>query len=218
MIIGYNTYMKTFFIVIIVVLFVWIVWSFFTDSSLESPTYIVLEKKAGYEIREYDSHIIAETTVSGNASNSTGKAFREIGGYIFGENTENQSIAMTTPVTTAQASTVIEMTAPVTTETKDNMMTMSFMMPSRFNLDNLPNPNSNNVSFREVPSGTFATIAFSGRASTQKRLKKTQQLTELLKRDGVSIVSEAQLLQYDRPTKFPLLQKNEIKIEIQNYE
>ncbi|MFT6829650.1 MAG: hypothetical protein ACJAV6_000483, partial [Candidatus Paceibacteria bacterium] len=36
--------------------------------------------------------------------------------------------------------------------------------------------------------------------------------------DDISAVSEGQLLQYDRPTTFPLLRTNEIKIEIQNYE
>jgi hypothetical protein len=208
--------MKTFLIVIAVILFVWVVWSFFTDSSLETPSYTVIEKKAEYEIREYDSYIIAETTVSGNSS--TGEAFRELGGYIFGGNTNNQSIAMTAPVVTEQTSTVIAMTAPVATETKDNMMTMSFMMPSKFNLDNLPNPNSNNVSFREVPSGTFATLTFSGWPTNQRRIKKTELLSQLLKRDDISAVSEGQLLQYDRPTTFPLLRTNEIKIEIQNYE
>jgi hypothetical protein len=214
----YNTYMKIFFIIIAVVLCIWIVWSFFADSNLESPGYTVLEKKAGYEIRKYDSYIVAEATVSGNSSYSTGEAFRELGGYIFGGNTDNQSIAMMTPVVREQDSTVIAMTAPVVTEEKGNMMTMSFMMPSEFNLGNLPKPNSKNVVFREVPAGTFVTHLFTGWVTNARRINKTKKLERLLEHDGIPAISEAQLLQYDRPTKFPLLRTNEIKIEIEAYE
>lgn len=211
--------MKTFIILIAIILLIWIVWSLFMDQNLESPRYIVLEKSSGYEVRQYDSYIIAETTVSGNSSASVGRAFGELGGYIFGGNIEDQSIAMTAPVTTTEPeSTVIAMTAPVATETKEDMMTMSFMMPAKYNLGNLPKPNSRNVTFREVPSGVFATYSFTGWATNSRRIKKTNDLKKLLERDGVTTMGEPQLLQYDRPTKFPLLRTNEIKIEIKDYE
>ncbi|MFT5359904.1 MAG: hypothetical protein ACI88L_000369 [Candidatus Paceibacteria bacterium] len=216
--IGYNYIMNTFFIVIAIFLLVWVIWSLLMDQNLESPKYIVLEERNGYEIRKYDSYIIAETTVPGDSSSSTGQAFGELGGYIFGANTEKKNMAMTTPVSTEEKSKIIAMTAPVTTEKKGDMMTMSFMMPSEFTLDNMPIPNSNNVVFKEVPPGIFATYSFNGLATKKRRIHKTTELMMLLERDNVEVSSEPQLLQYDRPTKFPLLKTNDIKVKIGSYE
>jgi len=186
----------------------------FADNNLESPKYRVLEKKKGYEIREYDSYIIAETTVIGNQSNPTSQAFRELGGYIFGANTVDEKISMTAPVATQRESTTISMTAPVAMQQSDESMTMSFMMPSKFTLENLPTPNSQSVSFRKIPAGNFAVLTFSGLATNKKRLLKIEKLRKLLKADNILSISEPQLLQYDRPIKFPCLRTNEIKIEV----
>jgi hypothetical protein len=205
-------------IIILIILGIWIVWSIFADKGLESPKYSVLKKHSSYELRKYDSYIIAETTVSGDLSTSTRGAFMELGGYIFGGNTENESIAMTAPIKTEQQGRNIAMTAPVATEQNDENMSMSFMMPSKFTLENLPKPNSKNVSFKEVESGVFAVSSFTGWVSEKKRLKKNEQLFYALKTDGISTVGQFQLLQYDRPFKFPYLRKNEIKIQVDNYE
>lgn len=210
--------MKLFLIVVIALLLAWIIWSFSADNNLETPKYTVLEKRDGYEVRRYAPHIIAETVVSSESSNPTSAGFRELAGYIFGDNTANQSISMTAPVTTETVSTKIAMTAPVVTETSNDSMTMSFMMPSKYTLENLPNPNSKNVFFREVPSGTYAVLTFSGQATEAARLKKTSALENLLERDNLTTTSKPQLLQYDQPGKFPLLRTNEIKIMLTNYE
>lgn len=206
--------MKTFLIIILSLVAIWIVWSLFADSNLESPRYSVLDKRGGYEIRKYDSYIIAETTVK-DSSNSSGNAFRELGGYIFGANTIDQEISMTVPVATQQESVSIAMTAPVATEQVNEMMTMSFMMPSEFTLENLPTPNSDKVSFREVPAGTFAVLRFSGLATNGRRISKTEKLNDLLRKDKITVSSGGQLLQYDQPIKFPWLRTNEIKIEVE---
>jgi hypothetical protein len=204
--------MNILMIIIVIFLFVWILWSSFADTNLESPRYICIERKSGYEIRKYDSYVTAETTVMGN---SQGLAFRELGGYIFGANRGNKNIAMTAPITTQQTGQSIAMTAPVTTKKINNMMTMSFMMPSEFTIKNLPTANSENISFQKVPSGTFAILSFTGFAGDKKTAKKIKKLQKILQRDGITILSEAQLLQYNRPTMFPLLRTNEIKIEIE---
>jgi DNA gyrase inhibitor GyrI len=207
--------MKIFLIIITALLIIWITWSFFADANLESPQYIVLEKKEAYEIRKYNPYIIAETTVGGDTGQPMNGAFRELGGYIFGANIDNKSIAMTAPVTTEQQNKVIAMTAPVVTEQNDEGLTRSFMMPSEFTLENLPTPTSKNVSFREIPTGTFAVLRFTGWASNNIRESKTEKLLSLLERDDLIIISEPQLLQYDQPIKFPWLRTNEIKVEIE---
>jgi hypothetical protein len=195
---------------------VWFFWSLFLDRKNESPKYSILKKNRGYELRKYKSYIVAEVTVPGGPSNPTGKAFRKLGGYIFGANKTRASIAMTSPVvTTKDKKQIIAMTTPVVTQQDKNFLTMSFMMPSRFTLKNLPIPDSKDINFKEIPEGKFAIISFSGWVSASKNKKKIRKLKSILLKENLKIIGEPQVLQYDRPTKFPLLRKNEIKIQIQ---
>jgi DNA gyrase inhibitor GyrI len=199
------------------ILAIWVVWSLFVDKGIESPKYTVAEKKSGFEIRTYQSYLVAKVEVEGNLSNSTGKAFRELAGYIFGGNTKNQKLAMTTPVTTEQIGKKIAMTAPVETTQSEEKMTMTFMMPSEYTHEMLPKPNSTQITFEEVPSGNFAVRKFTGWANDRSRIKQTKILSKLLENAGHITIGQAVLLQYDRPFKFPYLRTNEIKIEI-NYQ
>jgi len=205
--------MKLFILTLFILIATWIIWSAFAGDNLESPEYTVLEARQGYEIRRYQPYIIAETTVS-NDEPSMNSAFRILAGYIFGGNSIDQNIAMTAPVTTEKIGESIAMTAPVATEKTNDGLTMSFMMPSQFNLENLPKPNSENISFKKVPAGKFAVLSFSGIVSEKIRLKKIEELRQLLEEDTIEFENKAQLLQYDQPLVFPLLRTNEIKIEI----
>ena len=94
-------------------------------NNLERPSYTVLQKlTGGVEIREYESYLIAETTVAGTAPGSgrtsaTGSGFRTVAGYIFGKNKPKAKMAMTAPVrtTTKTGGEKMAMTAPVRTTT-----------------------------------------------------------------------------------------------------
>ena len=52
--------------------------------ALETPEYKVLERRDGFEIREYAAHIVAETEVDGDGKNAGEEGFRRIARYIFG--------------------------------------------------------------------------------------------------------------------------------------
>ena len=71
----------------------------FQSDKIETPKYTVLKKYDEFEIRQYDSMIIAQTILpssSYDASSSMG--FRRVASYIFGGNNKNESISMTAPV------------------------------------------------------------------------------------------------------------------------
>jgi SOUL heme-binding protein len=55
--------MNTFLIIIAVALVIWIVGTLFAIRGIEEPQYTVIEKREGYEIREYASYIVAEVEV-----------------------------------------------------------------------------------------------------------------------------------------------------------
>ena len=46
--------------------------------------YSVVEKRDGYEIREYRSYIVAEVEVEGDMKTAMNAGFRQLAGYIFG--------------------------------------------------------------------------------------------------------------------------------------
>ena len=78
-------------ILIIAGIFVlWSIWGYL-GSRVEQAEYSILEKKKGYEIRNYPAHIVAETTIS-NATynNAMNSGFSIVAGYIFGGNTKKE--------------------------------------------------------------------------------------------------------------------------------
>ena len=90
--------MKTLLIILAVIVLIWIAYGYFS-SRVKEPKFGVTEKKDGYEIREYAPYIEARVKVAGEYREAMTTGFRILAGYIFGGNTQKQSIAMTAPVT-----------------------------------------------------------------------------------------------------------------------
>lgn len=201
---------------IIVLLLLWTVGSYLVVKTIEKPAYTVLEKRDGYEIREYESYIVAETIVSGNRQEALTKGFQIIADYIFGNNASKNSIAMTSPVLESQTSEKISMTSPVlSTENSLESRTISFVLPSKYTLETLPTPNNAAVTIREVPSHKVAVLKFTWYATTPRIEKKKETLISLLENDQVLVTGDIQVAQYNPPLSMPLMLRNEIIVPIE---
>jgi len=199
---------------VIAALGVWTIGSYLAVRNLEEPAYTVAEKRAGYEIRTYDSYIIAQTQVTGNYSQALNQGFRRIADYIFGNNTAQSSIAMTVPVL-ENTSEKIAMTVPVTTSLEDSQTrTVSFVLPSKYTLATLPAPNNPQVTLTEVPSRTAAVLRFNWYATENRVTSKKVLLEELIKKDGLVPAGATQVAQYNPPLSMPLTRRNEIIVPI----
>jgi SOUL heme-binding protein len=178
--------MNTFLIIISIALIIWIVGTLFVIRGIEEPSYIVVEKRDGYEIREYASYIVAEVEVEGDMRTAMSDGFRHLAGYIFGGNTTKSSIAMTVPVmATTRASESIAMTAPVMdTLSSSGKHIVAFTMPSKYTLENLPKPDNANIRFRLVENSQRAVLRYTWYATSSRVDEKKKLLTELLTRDG----------------------------------
>jgi len=199
----------------IAVLLVWAIGSYLVIRNLEEPSYTVLEKRDGYEIREYSPYIIAETEVTGNYSTALNQGFSRIADYIFGNNTSNTSIAMTAPVLENE-SEKIAMTVPVVTSLDDTQArTVSFVLPSKYTMDTLPTPNNPRVTLTEVPGRTVAALRFSWYATEARVEKKKALLDSYLTRDDVTKIGSVQVAQYNPPLSMPLTLRNEILVPIE---
>lgn len=207
--------------VVVVLLGGWVLVGVASVSGVESPDYDTVTKAAGYEIRAYPPMIIAETVVEASYRESINQGFGRVANYIFGNNTAEESIAMTTPVLhepveAAQEprSEKIAMTTPVLHEPVEQGYALAFVMPSEYTMDTLPRPNREDVRLREVPARTVAVLKFRGYAPERTAERKTRTLLERLERDGVEVIGEPFVAQYDPPWTPPFMRRNEIQVEV----
>ena len=59
--------------------------------AVEKAGYQVLEKDGRFEIRRYETQVVAETFVEGDFENAGDEGFRRLYGYISGKNRRKQS-------------------------------------------------------------------------------------------------------------------------------
>jgi hypothetical protein len=201
---------------IVVLVLLWTLGSYLIVRTIEKPAYTIVENRDGYEVREYGTYIVAETTVSGDRQKALTSGFQIIADYIFGNNVSKKGIAMTAPVLESQASEKISMTSPVlSTESTAGDRVIAFVLPSEYTLETLPVPNNTAVTLREVPAHTVAVLQFTWYPTPARIEKKKEKLISLLERDTVTPTGNIQVAQYNPPLSMPLMLRNEIIIPIE---
>jgi len=141
-----------------------------TLMATEEPKYKVVEKVGRIEIRQYEPYMVAQTKVNASFDQAGNQAFRILFQYISGANKTQTSIAMTAPVAqTKSTGTSIAMTAPVAqTKDSDGSWNVSFMVPSEFTPETVPQPTDSRVSIVAIPGSLVAAINTSGFWSENK--------------------------------------------------
>lgn len=166
----------------------------------EKQKFRVILKEDRFEIRFYPSATLA--TIYSNATNYKGLAsngFRKLARYIFGGNEQKQSISMTAPV-------IMNMT--------EKGSTMSFVMPEKYNNNELPTPNDKSIDIQQSKPVYVASISFSGYATDAKIKSNKEQLEQMLKDKHIKMVGEYSFLGYNAPYDF-FGRTNEIIIPIE---
>lgn len=184
-------------IVVSVILIGFIFYSF-KVKDIEMPKYRVVKKLGEVEIREYPSWILAQTSLKKSDYDQEGSnGFRTVAGYIFGGNQSQQKIAMTAPV-------IMKM---------GDSASMSFVMPSEYNMQDLPTPSNNQVKLIQENSKILAVIRFGGYSSTDKIKKYADQLYSELKSNKLETRGELLFLGYNAPWDVTN-RRNEVAIEL----
>lgn len=188
-------------------------------SKIEEPKYEVVRDYGEFELRRYQSTIVAETVVDGEFSSSSNIGFRRLANYIFGDNKSKVTMDMTRPVTAAAESLPsekISMTAPVSQVASGHgRWIISFTMPSAYTMATLPEPLDPAVQLREVPGATYAALRFSGFNSATLVEEKTACLRSLAAKENVRLQDRVIYARYNPPWKPWFLRRNEILIETQ---
>jgi DNA gyrase inhibitor GyrI len=179
-------------------------------ATVPEPAHKVLSKNAGYEIREYDGYLVAETTVSGPWKEALNEGFRRLFSYISGNNEGRSKVAMTAPVLSGEPDK-IAMTAPVLQEaTTGDGQVVSFIAPASYTMETIPVPKDPRIRIRQVPPFTAAVLRYGGWTDPGKIEKKTEELRSLLARDGRTPVPPFLSAQYNPPWTIPPFRRNEI--------
>jgi len=187
----------------------------FTVMAIEEPEFISIEKKDAFEIREYQSKLIAQVLVTGTFDSASNKGFRLLADFIFGNNKTNEGskkIDMTAPVITHDASERIEMTAPVISEETERGWYISFNMPKQYTKETLPVPNNPEVKIIDVPKEKFAVITFSGLVREKKYAEILNLLNEEMKKRNLEPKGPPILARYNPPWTLPFLRRNELML------
>jgi hypothetical protein len=192
--------------------------SVFGIRSEETPSYQVLMSDGNKEIRSYAPYIVAKTVVQGEYRTAQTEGFRILAGYIFGSNEQKQNISMTAPVVqeSRPQSQKIAMTAPVVQESQKEGWVMTFMMPSKYTMADLPKPKDSRVILEQVPAKIIATIRFSGSRAPKNNSKKGEELLQWLQQQkSYKVVSGPSTAGFDPPWTIPWFRRNEVHYEVQ---
>ena len=129
--------MKTTLFIIIITTILFLMYSFGNSSNnIEQEQYVILKKIDNIEIRQYRESVNA--SYYSEEKSERNNYFRNLAGYIFGDN---------------DANTNIDMTSPVTMKLYGNRE-MMFRMPKIYTIDNLPKANNPKINFLTINPST----------------------------------------------------------------
>lgn len=193
---------------------------------LETVKFKVLRRMYEYEIREVEPYFVAEMTMPGRNGFDFGgasQAFNVLAAYLFGKNSGNESMEMTTPVyirKTRSDGERLNMTTPVIMKQSGDLdkWQMSFVMPSKYGAK-LPLPKDPSVKIKEVPRKVIAVGAFSGFVTDEEVKHRESKLRDALRSNTEFQVKNNALVevaQYNPPFTLPFTRRNEIALEVES--
>ncbi len=167
---------------------------------LENPVYNhykVIDTVDNIEIRNYNTLLYVSYVPFNESDRSS--SFRKIADFIFGNNSRNENISMT---------------SPVVMKTYNNYE-MAFIMPSIYTIENLPSVNSSDLNVYEEVGRIKAVITYSGFSNNEKEERFIKELKKTLNFNNIEHKNDFEVLVYNPPYQM-FNRKNEISVTI-NY-
>ena len=185
--------MKIITIVSLIILLLFFAKNLF--SVVAEENYTVIKKLEDIEIRQYKNSIYASYIPKNEKERNN--SFKKVASFIFGDNTSNKKISMTSPV-------VIKI---------HNDYEMAFLMPEQYSLENLPRPSNKEINIYTEPGVLKACIEYSGYTNNSVENKKINELKKILLKYSYNHENDFEVLVYNSPFDF-LNRRNEITVTI----
>jgi len=152
------------------------------------------------ELRRYQVRVDARAVLDAkDIETALELGFDRLACFLFGANSENETLAMT---------------APVIASMHDGRYEVSFVMPPDRTASSLPSPEDHRVELREVPEMRLAVMRFAGLHSKENIEWRERELLKELVSAGLSAKGSVMFAGYDAPWTLPQLRRNELWIEI----
>lgn len=166
--------------------------AFFLLKKVEQPKYSVVEKYDNIEIRKYEPLIKASTIIAGTKESSLNKGFRKLAAYISKNN--------------------IKMTAPVMINSNDDKWQISFIMPRKTVLKDLPiNPD---IILSSTPEKKYIVISFSGSSSEENFKHQELLFNKFIEKKQIKTTGKIVHAYYNPPWTLPIFKRNEVFKEL----
>ena len=166
-----------------------------TRAGYESAPYKVARSDGKFELRDYPALTVVETPMAD--PNGSDGSFMRLFRFITGANEGKQKIAMTTPVFMSGSST---------------NLTMAFVLPAKLKTADAPKPADGALTVRELPSGRFAVLRFSGGRNAKNESETLARLQSWLERERLTAVSGPVYGYFDPPWTPAFLRRNEVML------
>ena len=168
----------------------------------EQPDYTVVKKDNEFEIRQYTNFLTATVETEGERDDAIGKGFRILFKYISGDNKNKESISMTVPVMQKSIG--------------DKKWNVSFVVPKKFTLQNVPQPDNQSVKIINNANLQVIVITFSGLFSDANIKENEAKVRNYIKEKGLKIEEPAIYAGYNAPWTLWFLKRNEVLFKLIN--
>jgi hypothetical protein len=138
--------------------------------------------------------------MEGDRKEAIGKGFRSLFKYISGENKNRESISMTIPVMQKSLG--------------NNKWNVSFVVPKKFDLKNVPQPDNANIQIKNNSDLKVIAITFSGLFSDGNIEENETKLRNYIKEKGIKIEEPAIYAGYNAPWTPWFLKRNEVMLKL----
>ncbi len=182
---------------------------FLQERTQEQPDHDVLETDGASSLRRYAGGLAAETQRIGTRDTAMTSAFGTLAAYIFAKPggrataADDRKIAMTVPVTAAQA-----------TGAGGAEWTVRFNLPKKWSRASLPVPGPG-ITITELPARTVAVVQFAGNARDERIVAENRaKLLAWIEHRGLIALSAPEFAGYNAPFIPGPLRRNELWVEV----
>jgi hypothetical protein len=161
--------------------------------AIEQASYRVRRKDGAFEVRQYESMMVAVTPMTGG----TDSAFRRLFRFISGESKTGQKIAMTAPVLFEKATSQ-----------------MSFVLPAKMVASGVPEPKDSSVRIEDRAAGTYAVLTYTGGRNPEAQVKALRRLQDWLQSNHYEAAGDPDFAYFDPPWTPIFLRRNEVRIPL----
>jgi hypothetical protein len=169
----------------------------------EQQPYDVVAEHAGFELRRYPAHVVAEVDVTGSFESAGISGFRPLVGYI-----SSGGVAMTAPVLQQAGDEFDDVVAA-------RRYRVSFVMPAGASVESLPVPSDARVVLRDVPEQLAAALRFSGRWTRGSFRRNADALRAAVEQAGYQPSGPLRWARFDPPWTPWFARRNEVVLPVE---